>query len=59
MSQLFEYSELFLQLGKGWKLFNSLDDLNTALYAFQNNTNDVIHSDHGYLEIWEIPGGPP
>ena len=30
-----------------------------ALYACPNNTNDVIHSDHGYLETWEIPGGPP
>ena len=24
-----------------------------------NDTDDGIHSDHGYLEIWEIRGGPP
>ncbi len=22
-------------------------------------TNDGIHSDYGYLDTWEIPGGPP
>ena len=41
------------------KLFNGLDDLKAALYACSNNISDVIHSDHGYLETWEIPGGPP
>ncbi len=30
-----------------------------ALYACPNHTDDDIHSDHGYLETWEIPGGPP
>ncbi len=33
--------------------------LKAALYACQNHTDDDIHSDHGYLETWEIPGGPP
>ena len=41
-----------------WKLFNGLDDLKAALYDCPNNTNDAIHSDPGYLETWQIPGGP-
>ncbi len=39
-----------------WKLSNGLDGLKAALYACPNHTDDEIHSDHGYLETWEIPG---
>ena len=35
------------------------NDLKAALYAYPKHTDDGIHSDHGYLETWEIPGGPP
>ena len=49
---------IFLAARSGLKLFNGLDDFEAALYACANNKNDVIHSDHGYLETWEIPGGP-
>ena len=38
---------------------NGLDDLKAVLYACPNHTDGGIHSDHGYLETWEIPGGPP
>ncbi len=40
-------------------LANGLDGLKAALYAFPNHTDGDIHSDHGYLETWETPGGPP
>ncbi len=30
-----------------------------VLYACPNHTGDGMHSDHGYLETWEIHGGPP
>ncbi len=30
-----------------------------SLYAYPNHTDDGIRSDHGYLETWEICGGPP
>ena len=38
---------------------NGLNDLKAALYACPNHTDDGIRSDHGYLETWEIYGGPP
>ncbi len=38
---------------------NGLNDLKAALYACPNHTDDGICSDHGYLETWEIYGGPP
>ena len=38
---------------------SGLNDLKAALYACPNHTDDGIHSDHGYLETWEIHGGPP
>ena len=46
-----------------WQDFNKGSVLDTipfkaALYACPNHTDDGIHSDHGYLETWEIPGGP-
>ena len=30
----------------------------SSLYVCPNHTYDDIHSDD-YLDIWEIPGGPP
>ncbi len=54
---MFEYSKLFL-LRKWWEVFNGLDDLMAALYAFPDPPKDGIHSDHGYLDTWEIPRGP-
>ncbi len=36
-----------------------LDHFKVALYVCPNHTDDDIHSDHGYLDISEICGGPP
>ncbi len=48
------YSITKNQLGrKSWKVPNGQDDLKTALYAGPNHTNNVIHSDHGYLDTWD------
>ncbi len=30
-----------------------------TLHVCLNHTDDGIHSDHDYLDTWEIPGGPP
>ncbi len=30
-----------------------------ALYVRPNHMNDDIHSDHGYLDIWDIYAVPP
>ncbi len=38
---------------------NGLDDFKVALYICQNYMNDDIHSDHGYLDTWDIYAGPP
>ncbi len=43
----------------GRSLLAASSDLKAALYACVSHTDDGIHSDHGYLETWEIPGGPP
>ncbi len=56
---LFEYSKLFLQFYKWRKVSNGLDDFKAALYVDPNRTDDGIYSDHGYLDILEIPLGPP
>ncbi len=54
LSQLFEYSKLFLQLNKWWKVSNALDHFKVALYTCPNHTDHGIHSDHAYLtlSIW-------
>ena len=51
----FEYSKLFLQLQKSYKLFNGLDDFKVALYVCPNHIDNDIHSDHSYLDIPGIP----
>ncbi len=58
-SQVFEYSKLFLQVYKWWKVSNGLDDFKVTLYICPNYMNDDIHSDHGYLDTWDIYAGPP
>ncbi len=50
-----EYSKLFLQLQKSWKLINGLDDFKVALYVCPNHRDNDIHSDHSYLDILGIP----
>ncbi len=30
-----------------------------ALYVCPNHMDDYIHSDHGYLDTWNNPLGPP
>ncbi len=30
-----------------------------SIYAYPNHTDDGIHSDHGYLDTWDNPLGPP
>ncbi len=35
------------------------NDIKVAIYAYLNQTDDGIHSDHGYLDTWDIPAGPP
>ncbi len=37
---------------------NGLDDFKGALYVCPNYMNDDIHSDHGYLNTWDIYAGP-
>ncbi len=34
-------------------------DFKAALYVYPNRTDDVIYSDHGYLDTLEIPLVPP
>ncbi len=41
------------------KAVKLIDDLKAAIYACQNHTDDGIHSDHGFLDIWDNPLGPP
>ncbi len=36
-----------------------LDDVKAAIYACPNNTDDGMHSDHGYLDTCNNPLGPP
>ncbi len=45
--------------GRVYSNSNGLDDFKVALYVCQNHTDDGIYSDHGYLDIMEIPLGPP
>ena len=59
LSQPFEYSKLFLQLHKWWKVPYGLYDFKVALYVCQNHTDNGIYSDHVYLQTLEIPLGPP
>ncbi len=49
----------FLAARSGLNVSSGLHGLKAALYACPNHTDDDIHSDHGYLETLEIPGGPP
>ena len=51
MSEIFEYSELFLQIQTCWKLSNGLDDLKVVPRRMDNG----IHLEHSYLEVLEKP----
>ncbi len=35
------------------------NDFKVALYVCPNYMNDDIHSDHVYLDNWDIYAGPP
>ncbi len=46
---------LFLQIQKGCKVSNGLDDFKVALDVGPNGIDGAIHSDHCYLEMLEKP----
>ena len=55
MLQLFEYSKLFLQLGRSCELFIGPDDFKVARFVCLNHTDNDIQSDHSYLDTLGIP----
>ena len=49
----------FLAARSGLNVSNGLDDLKGAIDACPNHTDGGIHSDHGYLDTYNNPLGPP
>ena len=55
MSEVFEYSEPFLQIQECWKLSNGLGDLKVVPYICQKRMDNGIHLEHNYLEVLKKP----